>query len=144
MSWFECKIRYDKTMENGMEKKVTEPYIVDALTFTEAEARITEEITPFISGEFTVSDIKRMNVAEIVTSNKESDDRWFKVKLLFVTLDEKSGKEKSTASLLIVKAADLRQAVKRLDEHMKDSMADYRIANVTETAYIDVYQYIGK
>ena len=60
-TWFECKIRYEKTMDNGMNKKVTEPYLVDALSFTEAEARIIEEMTPFISGEFTVSDIKRAN-----------------------------------------------------------------------------------
>lgn len=65
-TWFECKIRYEKVMENGMNKKVTEPYLVDALSFTEAEARIIEEITPFISGEFTVSDIKRANYSETI------------------------------------------------------------------------------
>ena len=62
-TWFECKIRYEKTMENGMNKKVTEPYLVDALSFTEAEARIIEEMTPFISGEFTVSDINVPTIA---------------------------------------------------------------------------------
>jgi uncharacterized membrane protein YvbJ len=64
-NWFECKIRYEKVMENGMNKKVTEPYLVDALSFTEAESRIIEEITPYISGEFTVSDIKRANYSEL-------------------------------------------------------------------------------
>ena len=64
-NWFECKIRYEKVAENGMNKKVTEPYLVDALSFTEAESRIIEEITPFISGEFTVSDIKRANYSEL-------------------------------------------------------------------------------
>ena len=71
-TWFECKIRYEKTMENGMNKKVTEPYLVDALSFTEAEARIIEEITPFISGEFTVSDIKRANYSELFFSEEEA------------------------------------------------------------------------
>ena len=88
-TWFECKIRYEKVMENGMQKKVTEPYLVDALSFTEAEARIIEEMTPFISGEFTVSDIKRANYSELFPSDEESADRWFKCKLIFITLDEK-------------------------------------------------------
>ena len=70
-TWFECKIRYEKTMENGMQKKVTEPYLVDALSFTEAEARIIEEMTPFITGEFTVSDIKRANYSELFPSEED-------------------------------------------------------------------------
>lgn len=140
-SWFECKIRYDKTMENGMEKKVTEPYVVDALSFTEAEARIIEEVTPFINGEYTVSDIKRLNFSEIFKSRKEADDRYFKAKLNFISLDEKSGKEKKTATNVLVQAADLRVAVKYIDENMKGSMADYIIASITETAYMDVYEY---
>ena len=77
-TWFECKIRYEKVMENGMNKKVTEPYLVDALSFTEAEARIIEEITPFISGEFTVSDIKRANYSELFFCEEDAADRWFK------------------------------------------------------------------
>ena len=85
-TWFECKIRYEKTMENGMNKKVTEPYLVDALSFTEAEARIIEEMTPFISGEFTVSDIKRANYSELFPCEEEAADRLFKCKLVFITL----------------------------------------------------------
>lgn len=106
--WFECKISYEKTMENGMAKKITEPYLVDALSFTEAEARIIEEITPFISGEYTVADIKRAKYSEIFHAEEESADRWFKGKLNFITLDEKNGKEKKTATNILVQAADLR------------------------------------
>ena len=109
-NWFECKIRYEKVAENGMNKKVTEPYLVDALSFTEAESRIIEEITPFISGEFTVSDIKRANYSELFPSDEEAADRWFKCKLYFITLDEKSGAEKKTATNVLVQAADLRDA----------------------------------
>ena len=137
--WFECKIQYNKTMENGMEKKVTDPYLVDALSFTEAEARIIEEITPFISGEYTVADIKRAKFSEVFSSEADSDDRWFKAKLNFITLEEKSGKEKKTATHILVQAADFRKAVKKIDENMKGSMADYVIASVQETALIDVY-----
>ena len=140
-TWFECKIRYEKVMENGMNKKVTEPYLVDALSFTEAEARIIEEMTPFISGEFTVSDIKRANYSELFPSEEEAADRWFKCKLVFITLDEKSGAEKKTSTQVLVQAADLRDAVKKLDEGMKGTMADYQIASVAETAIIDVYPY---
>ena len=141
MTWFECKIRYEKTLENGMVKKVTEPYLVDALSFTEAEARIIEEMKPFISGEFTVSDIKRANYSELFFSDEEAADRWFKSKLLFITLDEKSGNEKKVASNVLIQAADLRDAVKKLDEGMKGSMADYEIASMAETPIMDVYRY---
>lgn len=140
-TWFECKIRYEKTMENGMNKKITEPYLVDALSFTEAEARIIEEMTPFITGEFTVSDIKRANYSELFSSEEEAADRWFKCKLYFITLDEKSGAEKKTSTLVLVQAADLRDAVKKLDEGMKGTMADYQIAAIGETAIVDVYPY---
>ena len=142
-TWFECKIRYEKTMENGMNKKVTEPYLVDALSFTEAEARIIEEMTPFISGEFTVSDIKRANYSELFFSEEEAADRWFKCKLTFITLDEKSGAEKKTSTNVLVQAADLRDAVKKLDEGMKGSMADYIISSMAETAIMDVYTYVA-
>ena len=140
-TWFECKIRYERVMENGMNKKVTEPYLVDALSFTEAEARIIEEMTPFVSGEFTISDIKRANYSELFPSDEESADRWFKCKLIFITLDDKSGAEKKTSTQVLVQAADLRDAVKKLDEGMKGTMADYQIASVAETAIMGVYPY---
>ena len=140
-NWFECKIRYEKTMENGMTKKVNEPYLVDALNFTEAAARIIEEISPFITGEFIVSDIKRANYSELFSSDEEAADRWFKCKLMFITLDERSGAEKKTSVQILVQAADLRDAVKKLDEGMKGTMADYQIASIAETAIMDVFFY---
>lgn len=140
-TWFECKIRYEKTMENGMNKKVTEPYLFDALSFTESEGKCIEEMTPFISGEFTIADIKRVKYSEVFFSGEESADKWFKCKLVFITLDEKSGAEKKTSTQVLVQAADLRDAVKKLDEGMKGTMADYQIASVTETAIMDVYPY---
>ena len=140
-TWFECKIRYEKLMENGLSKKVTEPYLVDAINFTEAEARITAEMQPFISGEVIVADIKRANYSELFPCEEEAADRWFKCKLIFITLDEKSGAEKKRSSQILVQAADLRDAVKKLDEGMKGTMADYQIASVAETAIMDVYPY---
>lgn len=142
-TWFICKIRYEKTMENGMVKKVVEPYLVDALSFTEAEARIIEEMQYFITGEFTVSDIKRANYSEVFTSDHPKADRWFEVKLFFITLDEKSGSEKKTSTRLLIQAIDIRDAMKRLDEGMKASLADYTAASIKETAIMDVYPYNG-
>ena len=143
-TWFEVKIRYEKVAENGMQKKVTEPYLFDARSFTESEGKCIEEMTPFISGEFTVSDIKRANYSEIFFSEEESADRWFKCKLVFITLDEKSGAEKKTSTHVLVQASNLRDAVKKLDEGMKGTMADYQIASVSETPIMDVYPYEAK
>ncbi len=139
--WFECKVKYVKTMENGLEKKVSEAYLVDALSFTEAEKRFLEEIRPFMSGEFEVSDIKRVNYSEVFFNTAESADKWFKCKLSFITLDEKSGAEKKSNSYALVQAADLREAIKYLDEQMKGTIMDYQIAQVTETMIMDVYPY---
>lgn len=140
-NWFTCKIRYIKTMENGMNKKVTEPYLVDALSFTEAESRIIEEITPYMTGEFVVSGVARANYSELFFSDEESADKWYKCKLYFITLDEKTGIEKKEATNVLVQASDLKDAIKKLDEGMKDTMADYEIASVSETAIMDVYPY---
>lgn len=141
--WFECKIKYEKTMENGLVKKVNEPYLVDALNFTEAERRIIEEITPYMTGTFEVSDIKRARYAELFEAPADdSADRFFKAKLTFITLDEKSGKEKKTSQNVLVQAGDLRDAIKRLDAGMKGSMMDYTISSVAETAIMDVYHYV--
>lgn len=138
-NWFECKVKYDKMMENGMQKKVSEPYLVDALSFTEAEARIIKEITPYISGDFEVANIKKANYSEIFFD--ETADKWFKCKLNFITLDEKSGMEKRTASYMLVQASDFSQALARLIDGMKGTLADYEVASIAETALIEVYQY---
>lgn len=138
-NWFECKVRYDKTLETGMIKTVTEPYLVDAVSFTDAEARIIKEISPFISGEFTVSDIKRVRYAD--TFFNETGDKYYKAKLHFITLDEKSGAEKKTAVNMLVQAMELKEAVEIVEAEMKKTMIDYTIASVNETAIMDVYQY---
>lgn len=139
MNWFEAKIRYEKTMENGMIKKVTEPYLVDALSFTEAEARIIKEITPFISGEFTVAAIKRENISEVF--EYPDGDKWYKCKVMFITIDERSAAEKKTASYMLVNANDLKTARERLEEKMKGTMADYDNAEIKETPIMDIYPF---
>ena len=143
-NWFECKVRTEKMMEGGATKKVTEPYLVDALNFTEAEARIIEEITPFCNGQLEVVDIKRARYCEMFTSELENCDKWYKVKCAFVTIDEKTQAEKRTTQQMLVQASDLRDAVQRFDEGMKGSMVDYEITLVQETPLLDVFPYQQK
>ncbi len=142
--WFECKIRYEKTMEDGLQKKVVEAYVVDALSFTEAEQRIMEEMSSYISGAFEVSDIKRAAYKEIFFSDEETADRWYKAKLQFITIDEKTDKEKRSNVNYLVQAGTLNGAVRNLDEVMGGTMIDYVIAAVAETTLEDVFEYKKK
>ncbi|MBQ8097054.1 MAG: DUF4494 domain-containing protein [Prevotella sp.] len=143
-NWFECRIKYEKTQEDGMQKKVTESYVVDALSFTEAEQRIMEEMSSYISGEFEVSDIKKATYKEIFFSDEEMADRWYKAKLQFITIDEKTEKEKRSNVNYLVQAGTLNGAVKNLDEVMGGTMIDYVIAAVAETTLMDVFEYKKK
>ena len=139
--WFECKIRYEKVMEDGMQKKVTESYVVDALSFSEAEERIIEEMSSYISGEFAVTDIKKAAYKEIFFSDTDTADRWYKAKLQFITIDEKTAKEKKSSVNYLVNAGSFNGAVKSIDEVMSGTMIDYVIFSVTETTIMDVYEY---
>ena len=138
-NWFECKVTYDKMMENGLQKRVSEPYLVDALSFTEAEARIIEEVTPFISGDFSVEAVGKARISEIFFN--EEGDRFFKFKVNYITLNEKTGSEKKTAAKMIAQACTLKEAISVLEEGMKNTMADYSIAEVKETMLMDVFPF---
>lgn len=138
-NWFECKVRYEKTMENGVQKKVTEPYIVDALSFTEAESRIIEELKPFISGEFEIADIKRARLSELFFFDE--GDRYYKAKVQFITLDEKSGAEKKTSVNMLAQATSIEEALAVVKKGMEGTMADYVIAALSETTIMDVFPY---
>ena len=137
MSWFECKVKFDKMMDDGIQKTVTEAYLVDALSFTEAEARITEEMQPYISGDFSVSAVRHVNLSDIFYN--EGGDRWYRVKTNFITIDEKTAVEKRTASFQMVQACDFSQALSVFMDGMKGTLADFEIASITETMIMDVY-----
>ena len=122
-----------------LQKKVTEPNLVDALSFTDAEARIIEELRPFITGEFPVTDIKRARLSELFFN--ENGDRFYKIKVYFITLDEKSGAEKKTAAQMLAQASSLKEAIAVLEDGMKGTLADYTIASVTETQLMDVFPF---
>lgn len=136
--WIKTSVRFDKTMENGAIKRVTEPYLVDALSFTEAEARIIEEVTPFISGEFTVSAVNKSKVSEIFWD--ESGDRWYQVKAAFITINEKTGAEKRNKTTFMVQASDFKGAYDNFMQGMKGTMADFEIIGITETPIMDVFK----
>ena len=139
--WFECKIAYEKVMEDGLQKKVSESYVVDALSFTEAEKRIMEEMSSYISGEFTIKDIKIAPYKEIFFSDDELADRWYKAKLEFITIDEKTEKEKRSAVNYLVQAGTLKGSVGNIESVMGTTMIDYVIASVAETKLMDVFEY---
>lgn len=138
-TWFECKIKYDKTVDDGRIIKVNETYLVDALSFTEAEARIVEEMKPFISGDFTVANIRRAKINEMFFN--ENGDKWYRAKVNFITLDEEKAIEKKTAVTMMVQADSLKVALENLTEGMKGSMADYDVAALTETTVMDVFKF---
>ena len=143
-NWFLCKIRYEKVMEDGLQKKVTELYVVDALSFTEAEERIIEEMSTYISGEFEVWEIDRAVYKEIFFSDDDMADKWYKAKLKFITIDEKTEKEKKTTVYYLVQAGSFEGAHRNIDEVMGGTMIDYIIDTVSETAIMDVFEYVNK
>ena len=138
-NWFECKVKYDKIMENGLPKSVSEIYMVDALSFTEAEARIIDEMKSYISGEFTVANIKRVKLADMFFD--ETGDKWYRAKLNYITLDEKSGAEKRTSAFMLIQAKDFATSLTTLTNEMGTTMIDYEVASITETAIMDVFRY---
>ena len=142
--WFECKIAYEKVAEDGLQKKVTETYVVDALSFTEAEERIMEEMSSYISGEFTLKNLTIAPYKEIFFSDEEMADRWYKTKLQFITIDEKTEKEKRSNVNYLVQAGTLKGAVNNIESVMGTTMVDYVIASIAETQIMDVYEYAKK
>lgn len=140
--WFECKVSYERQADSMGMKKVSESYLVDALSFTEAEKRILKEIRPFVSvGELEVVNIRRARIAELFLNDEAEDDRYFRAKVNFITVDEKSGSEKKTSATMIVKSDSLPNAVTELKAQLDSQMASYEIAAVTDTQILDVFQY---
>lgn len=136
---FECKVKYKKVQENGLTKKVTEKYLVEAISFSDAETRFTEYITPYINGEYQISGIKIAKLNEVF--DEKDGDRYFDCKVQFTMLDEKSGEEKKTSVKILVKADNIKEAMSNLDEGMKGTMADYSSVLIKETDIMDIYKY---
>lgn len=138
--WFECKVRYEKLDESGKSKKVTDTYMVDALSFSEAEERLNKEVTPFLSGEFSVAGIRKAKISEIFSENEEGD-KWFRCKVNFVSIDEENGKERKIAANMLVLATDIQNALDNLRKGLKDTISDCEISSITETPIMDILHY---
>ena len=142
--WFECKIRYEKITDEGTQKKVTEQYAIDALSYAEAENKITEEMSHFISGEFEVTDIKKAPYKEVFFSEDANADRYYRAKLDFITIDERTAAEKRSRVTYLVQASSLKNALKGIDEVMSSTMIDYDAASLSDTKLMDVFEYEKK
>ena len=139
MNLFETKVRYQKIDENGKERKVTEAYLLDAMSFTETESRMIEEMEPFIGDIFSLEAIKRSNITEIYQN--EDGDRFYKCKVVFVTLDEEKGKEKKVPNYMLVQANDTQNANDNLLKGLEGIIVDYEIKSIVETNIVDVFPY---
>lgn len=140
--WIKTSVRFQRRMENGTTKRVTESYLVDALSFAEAEARIIKEVTPYIHGEFNVSAVKKSNVQEIFRNKTEYDceQKWYKAKVTFITLDENTNSEKRTTAVYMVQASDFHNALENFIESIKnETMEDFVIVGIEETSILDVF-----
>lgn len=140
-TWYECKVKYRKTHETGEQKLTTETYLLDAISFTEAEARINEEMAAYTSEEFLITNIKVANLSEVHPF--ENSDRWFKSKVSLIALDENSGKEKKTNMYMLVQANDVKEAFDNTTQAMDNTMGDYSIPAITESPIVDVFPYFS-
>ena len=139
VTWYECKVKYRKTHETGEQKVTTESYLLDAVSYTEAEARINEEIGAYTSEEFKITNIKVANLSEVHPF--ENSDRWFKSKVSLIALDEESGKERKTNIYMLVQANDIKEAFDNTTTALEGTMGDYTIPAITESPIIDVFPY---
>lgn len=141
-NWFECKVRIERNTEEGKRKRVSETYLVNAINCTEAEARVVRELAPQAPEPPVVTTLKRAKYAEMFTAGIEAD-RWFKVKCLFVSIDER-GQEKRTPNLMLVQATDLEDAIVRFNQGMKGSVATYELHTVQDSGITDVFPYVAE
>lgn len=139
--FFECKVRYEKVMEDGVLKKVTETYVVDAVSFGEAEKRIIEEMSHYTTGELTVANLKIAQYKEVFFDDRDIADKWYKVKLAFITIDEKTDKEKKSNVFYLLNAHNIDDAILDIQKIMGGTMIDYYTYNVSETPIMDVFEY---
>ncbi|MCM4154008.1 DUF4494 domain-containing protein [Arenibacter sp. N53] len=140
-TWYECKVKYRKIHETGEQKVTTETYLLDAISYTEAESRINEEMAAYTSEEFFITNIKVANFSEVHPF--ENSDRWFKSKVALIAFDEKSGKERKTNIYLLVQANDVKEAYDNTIQAMKDTMGDYTIPVISESPIMDVFPYFS-
>lgn len=138
--WFEVTIAFDKVMENGETKKVAEVVTINAMSFTEAEAKALEEYAGFTTGDLDVTAIKIAKYGSVfIPQDYTTTPTYYTTKLAFITIDEKTAKEKRSNVQYLVGATNLEDARKTIENVMKSSMMDYVFVGVTESKVIEVY-----
>lgn len=142
-NWFEAKVKYVKINEDGRERKINEAYLLDAMSYTEAESRIMHEMESIISGDYYISNLKKSNITEICPSEDENDDRWYKAKVNIINFDEVSEKEKPTSQYHLVAAANIHKALENLEKSLSTLIVPYEIASITDTQFMDVFPYFS-
>jgi len=138
-TWFECKVKYVKIDDDGRERKVSEVYLVDAVTFTDAETRIIKQMETMVRGEFMVDNIKKSNIVEIFPH--ENGEWWYKARIGIVTIDENAGKEKKINNYFLVAADDLKQALLRFEEGLSYVLVPYQTTSLAISTIVDVFPY---
>lgn len=138
--WFECKIRYDRLTDEGLSKKVTEQYVVDALSYTEAEKNIIRFAAEIFPEVIEIKAIKEATYSEIFFSEDDAE-KWYKTKISFISIDERTGKERRTNVLYLVQANDISNAISNVKEIMSKSMSDYTIQSMALTQILDVFEH---
>lgn len=143
-NWFEAKISYMKVGEDGREKKVSESYLLDAMSYTEAEARVIKEMESIISGDYYIKSLKKSNITELLPSEDENDDRWYKAKVNIIDADAVSGQKKCSSQYYLVSASNFNLALENLEKSLSTFVVTYEIASITDTDFMDVFPYFSE
>jgi len=139
-TWFECKAKYNKVSESGREQMVTENFLLDAVSFTDAETRMIRQLQQMVKGgEFAVTDIKKSRIAEVFPY--DTGEWWFKATINLVTVDEEAGKEKKMRTYYLIMADDIKEALERLDESLSYLVIPYVVSALAVSTIVDVFPY---
>ncbi|MFT7161590.1 MAG: hypothetical protein ACI9GZ_002777 [Bacteroidia bacterium] len=138
-TWYACKVKHAVTTEDGRMKQVTDTFLVDGVSFTDAEKRIYEISERDVRGDFMITNIAKTNIAEVV--NYEDSETWFKCKVAYVTLDEEAQKEKKINSYFLVGADNAKIAYERIEDNLSTMLVPIEIPSITQTAFIEVYPF---
>jgi Domain of unknown function (DUF4494) len=139
-TWFESKVKYVKVSQSGNEQMVTENFLLDAVSYTDAETRIIKQMQQSVKGgEFAIVDIKKSKIAEVFPF--ENGEWWYKATINLVTIDEEAGKEKKMRAFYLVMADDIQEALNRLDESLSFLVIPYVVSAITVSTIVDVFPY---
>ncbi len=138
-TWFECKVKYTKTLDSGKEQVVTENFLLDAVSFTDAESRMIGQMRQMVKGDFNVTDIKKSRIGEVFPY--DTGEWWFKATINLVTIDEEAGKEKKLRTYYLIMADDIKEALERLDESLEYLVIPYVVSSLAVSTIVDVFPY---